>query len=81
MNEDRRPRESGTSFAASPGRRPSIVWIVIPALLAVWLVALLGSATFGGWAHLLPLASFGLAVWLVLARFRGRHLTGTSRKH
>jgi hypothetical protein len=55
--------------------------LAIPAILIVWLLALLTGATFGGWVYLLPIAALALSVRVVQAALRRRHLTETSRKH
>ncbi|MFN2237860.1 MAG: hypothetical protein ABR524_00575 [Thermoanaerobaculia bacterium] len=71
----------GTGFAAPRTGRNAWLALAIPAILIVWLLALLTGATFGGWAYLLPIAALALAVRAVQVAFRGRYLTETSRKH
>lgn len=71
----------GTGFAAPRSQRNAWLALAIPAILIVWLLALLTSATFGGWGYLLPVAALVLAVRAAQVAFRRRHLTETSRKH
>lgn len=71
----------GTGFAPPRTQRNAWLALAIPAILIVWLLALLTGATFGGWAYLLPVAALALAVRAVQVAIRRRHLTETSRKH
>lgn len=72
----------GTAFAAPGVERKPWLALMIPAILIVWLLALLTSATFGGWIYLLPVVALALAVRAAQVAFRRRrHLTETSRKH
>ena len=71
----------GTGFAAPRTQRNAWLALAIPVVLIVWLLALLTSATFGGWAHLLPIAALALGVRAAQVALRRRHLTETSRKH
>jgi hypothetical protein len=70
----------GTGFAA-PRKQGHWLALAIPAILIVWLLLLLTSTTFGGWAHLLPIAALVLGARAAQAALKRRHLTETSRKH
>jgi hypothetical protein len=73
--------DRGTGFAPPRTQRSAWLALAIPALLIVWLLALLTSSTFGGWGHLLPIVALTLAARAALVGLRRRHLTETSRKH